>query len=236
MCGPFFFRFPIGDRHTAYEWAMALCDRHPYRPPHFGDNIKAATLVGMDNRESVLRIYANTIYRALKAEFKAGRLEPMRREWCTDHRDVLDFTRCVYSLEQVLPIIQRRGDTGWLIGKLLVADCGVARALGGTALWPEREKAGDLPVSTEPQPALPPPSPIAVEQLKERRGHYITFLEIFMLALPQEAASWSDRAITNKFVGEWPSLGGEGKLPHKRYVDVQVEKLRKNFKKRWNNL
>jgi hypothetical protein len=122
FCGPFFFRFSIGDRHTAYEWAMVLADRHPY-PPHFGD-MKAATVAGMQNRKSGLKIFsdrANAIYLELKAEFEAGRLAPLRREWCTDRPDALDFTRCTFGLYQVLPIIRRRGDGGRLIGKLLTA-------------------------------------------------------------------------------------------------------------------
>jgi hypothetical protein len=120
--GPFFFRFPIGDRHTVYEWATALADRHPY-PPHLGD-MKAATVAGMRRRESAINIYsdqANAIYHELKIEFDADRLRPLRREWCMDRPDVLDFTRCLLSLDQVLSIVRRRGDGGWLIGKLLTA-------------------------------------------------------------------------------------------------------------------
>jgi hypothetical protein len=132
--GPFFFRFPIGNRHTAYEWAMVLADRHPYSP-WFGAT-HAATAAGMQSREHAVETFsdqANALYRELRTEFKAGRLDPLRREWCTDRPDLLDFTRCVFSLDQVLAIVRRRGDTGWLIGRLLAADHGAARAFGQTA-------------------------------------------------------------------------------------------------------
>lgn len=138
LYGPFFFRFPVDNRHTAYEWAMVLADRHPY-PPHIfvllGD-LKAATVAGMQSRKRAiekLSDQANAIYRELKTEAEAGHVDPLRREWCTDSPDLLDFTRCVFSVEQVLPIVRRRRDTGWLIGKLLAADSATARAPGGTA-------------------------------------------------------------------------------------------------------
>lgn len=123
-CGSFYFRFPISDRHSAYEWAMALADRHPYHPQLavlFGD-VKAPTVAGMKARERAvekLSDQTNAIYRELKVEFKGGRLDPLRREWCADHPGMLDFTRCTFGLDQVLPLVQRRGDTGRLIRKLV---------------------------------------------------------------------------------------------------------------------
>jgi hypothetical protein len=116
--GPFFFRFWIGNRLIAYEWAMVLADHHPYLP-WFGD-IKGKTTEDMQKRES--RLVSETawaIYHELKAEFEAKRLSPLRREFCADEPRMLDFTRCVFGLDQVLTLIRRRGDTGWLIGKLL---------------------------------------------------------------------------------------------------------------------
>jgi hypothetical protein len=100
---------------------MVLADRHPY-PAHFlfGD-VKAMTAAGMENREHAVENISDqskAIFRELKIEFEAGRLDPLRREWCTDC-DAEDFTRSTFGLDQVLMVIQRRGDTGWLIGKLL---------------------------------------------------------------------------------------------------------------------
>jgi hypothetical protein len=130
---PFFFRFPIADRHTAYEWAMVLADVHPYAgiASLFGSeaDLKEKTIAGMHGRERAIEgvsEQANGIYRELSAQFEGGRLEPLRREWCTDRPGidrpyVLDFTRCVFALDQVLRLIRRRGDTGRLIGKLLAA-------------------------------------------------------------------------------------------------------------------
>jgi len=104
----------------------------------------------MQNRERAIGTFsdrANAIYRELKEEFKAGRLDPLRREWCTDRPYVLDFTRCVFGVDQVLPIVRRRGDTSWLIGKLLAA---VDRA-GTQARASDDAPAADLRPASEQQ-------------------------------------------------------------------------------------
>jgi hypothetical protein len=129
--GPFFFRFPITDRQTAYEWAMALADRHPYPSwfsVGFGD-IRAQTAAGMRARRRALETVsplADAIYRELGAEFEAGRLVPLKRAYCADNSDVLDFTNCMFELGPVLDLVRRRGDGGWLIGKLLQARDSIA--------------------------------------------------------------------------------------------------------------
>jgi hypothetical protein len=120
--GPFYFRFLIGDRLSGYEWGMVLGDRHPY-VPWYGD-VSQATFEQMRKREDLIeadspRGYA--IYRELKAEVEGDRLIPLRREWCIDRRNVVDCTRTIFGLDQVLPIVRRRGDHGWLIDKLLAA-------------------------------------------------------------------------------------------------------------------
>jgi hypothetical protein len=135
--------YPITDRHTAYEWAMALgAEVHPYAhciADLFGD-LTADTLPGKEARERAVETWPSitegqggaeqflpkAIYYTLKAEFDTGRLKPLRPEWCTDRPgidppDVLDFSRCVFGIEQVLPLLRRRGDTGRLIGELLAA-------------------------------------------------------------------------------------------------------------------
>lgn len=125
--------YPITERHTAYEWVMVLADRLPYA--HWvadlygprGD-LTAGTIGGMQARESAVEAseQAKAIYYALKREVDAGRLVPLREEWCIDRPgidppDVPDFTRSVFGLDQVLPLVRRRGDAGVLIGKLLAA-------------------------------------------------------------------------------------------------------------------
>ena len=132
--GPFYFRFPIDDRATAYEWAMTLADQHPYAYPlaflHCPDmdDLMAKTIEGVKARERAIddNEQAAGIYRELRAEVGAGRLHPLRTERCharpgIDPPNLLDFTRYVFGLDQVLPLVRRRGDTGWLIGKLLAA-------------------------------------------------------------------------------------------------------------------
>jgi hypothetical protein len=69
---------------------------------------------------------AKSIYYELKAEAEAGHLVSLRREWCTerpgiDPPNLLDFTRCVFGIEQVRSLLQRRGDTGRLIDELLAS-------------------------------------------------------------------------------------------------------------------
>jgi hypothetical protein len=128
--GPFHFRFPIADRHTAYEWAMVLADRHPYAHPVkslFGD-IAGETIEGMQARERAIdgSEQAAGIFRDLKAEVEAGRLVPLRTERCCarpgiDTPNLPDFTRYLFGIDQVLLLVRRRGDAGWLIGKLLAA-------------------------------------------------------------------------------------------------------------------
>jgi len=131
--GPFYFRFPIEVRHTAYEWSMALADRHPYArylSAIYGD-IKTATLAGMQSRKRAIEKVsdqANAFYREIEIEVADRRLDPLRREWCSDRPQVLDFTRCVFGLDQVLAIVRRRGDEGWLIRKLLAASDRSAQA------------------------------------------------------------------------------------------------------------
>jgi hypothetical protein len=138
--------FPITERHTAYEWAMALgADEHPYAhriAELFGPRglLHAPTIEGMKARENALESWPNeiepeerlqprAIYYALRAEVEAGHLEPLRREWCIDRPgldppDVPDFTRSVFGIEQILPLVRRRGDSGQLIRKLLAPDAG----------------------------------------------------------------------------------------------------------------
>ena len=122
--GAFFPRYSVRDQHTAYEWAMLLGDRHPYPAINLFGEVRSETVAGMNARERALEGYAdqiNAIYREMKIEFEAGRLDPLRREWCTDLHGTLDFTRCIFSRSQVLSIVARRGDTGWLINKLFAS-------------------------------------------------------------------------------------------------------------------
>lgn len=134
--GPFYFRFPIAEKHTAYEWVMALADQHPYAYPIASlfssgwADLQAETIAGMRARERAIDYneQAAGIYRDLKAEVDARRLHPLRTERCVarpgiDPRNVPDFTRYVFSIDQVLPLIRRRRDKGWLVGKL-IADAG----------------------------------------------------------------------------------------------------------------
>ena len=223
---------PIAQHHAAgNRWVIATEADYPPYPPFSmqgRDRIKAAELgvilAGGDPnapwlRDARLDLMLERGRGAIKNlihNLQNGKIDPLRLGF--DKFGKRDHSSDIIDLNDADDFVRRIG--------------GCER---WTALWAEREKAGDLPVSTAPQPALPPPSPIAVEQPKERRGHYVTFLETFMLALPQEAAGWSHRAITDKFVDKWPSLGREGKLPHKRYIEIQVENLRKEFKKRRNN-
>jgi hypothetical protein len=165
-------------------------------------------------RLDLMENLARGAVRNLINDLQNGKIYPLRRGY--DKVGNRDLSSDIIDVNDADDFVRRIGESGrW------------------AELWAEREKAGGLVAPSEP--ALPPPSPIVVEQPNRRRGHYITFLEPFMLALPEEAAGWSVRVITDKFAVEWPSLGGEGKLPHKRYVDAQVENLRKKFKKRRNN-
>jgi hypothetical protein len=126
--------YPIRESHTAYEWSIALGGEvHPYGDriaDRFGSrgDLRADTIADMKTRERAAEGWsgeARAIYEALKAQFKAGSLEPLRREWCNDpaHIDppVLDFSRCSFGIEQVLQLIRHRRDTGKLIGELLAA-------------------------------------------------------------------------------------------------------------------
>jgi hypothetical protein len=89
--------------------------------------LAADTIPGMQARERALEGCSEetkAIYYAMKAEFHAGKLEPLRREWCIerpgiDPPDVPDFTRHVFDIDQVLSLIRRRGDTGRLIDALI---------------------------------------------------------------------------------------------------------------------
>jgi len=123
--------YPITDRHTAYEWAMALADVHPYA--HWvasvhgsSGELAAETIAGKKARQRAIdnTEQAAGIYRELKGEVKAGRLYPRRTERCIarpgiDPPNEPDFTRYVFGLDQILPLIRRRGDDGQLIGELL---------------------------------------------------------------------------------------------------------------------
>jgi hypothetical protein len=126
--------YPIRESHTAYEWSVALGGEvHPYGhciANRFGSRgeLRADTIAGMEARERAAEGWsgrARAIYHMLKDGFAAGCLEPLRREWCTDpagiNPPVLDFSRYVLGIEQVLQLIRRRGDTGKLIGELLAA-------------------------------------------------------------------------------------------------------------------
>jgi hypothetical protein len=79
----------------------------------------------MQARERVIEgsVHASLIFNALKVE---PGLEPLRREWCAgteiDSPHVLDFSRCVFGMEQVLLPIRRLELSGRLIGQLLAAD------------------------------------------------------------------------------------------------------------------
>jgi hypothetical protein len=149
--------YPIRDRHSAYEWAMTLgAEVHPhghYIADLFGSrgDLRADTVAGMQARESAAEGWSEqtkAIYYALKAEFEAGDLKPLRREWCADRlgidpADILDFTRCVFGFDQVLALIRRRGETGRLIGELLAADSTL------------EEKAAAVPPEAEPPRRAP---------------------------------------------------------------------------------
>jgi hypothetical protein len=126
--------YPIRERHSAYEWSMTLgAEVHPYGhciADRFGSNreLRAGTVAGMQARERAVEGWsdqARAIYCVLKAEFEAGRIEPLRRAWCLDpagvDSPVPDFSRYVFGIEEVLQLIRRRGDTGKLIGELLAA-------------------------------------------------------------------------------------------------------------------
>jgi hypothetical protein len=136
---------------------------------------------------------------------------------------------CTIWTRDLLSLALQRGDAGKTITAL--AEANAASIRGAEALM---SGLPEPPLALPPPPKLTPAPPIATGQSKPLRGHYIGILERFMLGFPPEASGWSDRAITDKFVAEWPSLGGEGKLPHKRYVEVQVEKLRKKIRRQTN--
>jgi hypothetical protein len=202
--GPFFFRFPIGERHTVFEWAMALADRHPY-PHYFGvlfGDMKAEIVAGMRNRERAIALSdpANAIYRELKVEFESCRLDPLRREWCKDCLEALDFTRCVYSLDQVLPIVRRRQDTGRVVGKLLA---------------PINRRTAKAGATRSPQ----------------RRGTYKGELASFMKRFkPAALATLCDDDIAQRFADYVEAQRKAGrsvlKLSQPRHVANQVAKLR----------
>jgi hypothetical protein len=71
------------------------------------------------------------------------------------------------------------------------------------------------------------------QKSKQRRCYYASRLEVFMATrLPPGALTdMSARAITDQFVGYYNDLNIKGKLalPHKRYIDEQVEKLRRKI-------
>jgi hypothetical protein len=126
--------YPIRESHTAYEWSMALGGEvHPYGnriADRFGSrgDLRADAIAGMQARERAVEGWsdqARAIYCVLKAEFEAGRIEPLRRAWCLDpagvDSPVPDFSRYVFGIE-VLQLIRHRGDTDRLIGELLAAE------------------------------------------------------------------------------------------------------------------
>lgn len=150
---------PIEQQHTAYEWAMALgADINPYAPclaDGWGPRglLKAPTIEGMKARESLIedwvdetgpevKLRCRDIYLTFRTEFDAGHLKPQRLEWCIDRPGidppkVLDFSRCVFGIEQVLPLVQRRGDTGWVIERLARSE-----ATACTSLSPGADNGG----------------------------------------------------------------------------------------------
>jgi hypothetical protein len=112
-------RFIIRDRHTAYEWAMVLADRHPY----------SAFLnvygVGMDARFRLRAIEvvpeAAAIYRAIEAALDAGEIAAApvpKQNWYDPPADV-DPTQRILGVEAMLTVIRKLGAAGRIIGKLL---------------------------------------------------------------------------------------------------------------------
>jgi hypothetical protein len=169
--GPFYFRFRITERQTAYEWAMALADRHPYASflsVWFGD-MKAQTKAGMRARRKALAILsplADALYRELEEEYEAGRLVLLKRAYCADNPDALDFTNCMFGIGPVLDLVRRRGDRGWLINKLL--------------------KACESIATDETPQKFTPVEPASIERLAEwiyaRHGERHTFDQLYEAA------------------------------------------------------
>lgn len=142
--GPYYDRFPIDDRLTVFQAVIAFgADTNPNDPiiaslygssngqrsTTISDVMTLKTVEGMRNRKRALEEYspqAAAIYRQMKEEYKTGSFPPERLEYCGDSPDTLDFTRCVYRLDQVLSLIRRRGDRGWLIEKLVASDAATA--------------------------------------------------------------------------------------------------------------
>jgi hypothetical protein len=129
-------RYPINDRITVFEAVLALgADTNPNSPiiaslygslggrrlTTLGDVMKLETVEGMENRKRAIEGWSAqgaALYHQMEAEYKAGHFTPERMEYCADSPGTPDFTRCVYSLDQVQQLTQRRGDEGWLIRKL----------------------------------------------------------------------------------------------------------------------
>jgi hypothetical protein len=167
--GRYYYRFPIGDRHTGYEWAIALADRHPYHP--WLGELKGGAVSDMRHRAEMLEMspLANAVYRELRAEVEADRLIPLRRAYCTDRPEVLDFTMSVFGMDQVLVLVRRREDAGWLIGKLLSMDtAGTADHNGENALAVLRQ---DRDCETGPGPADESVEPEKIQIAKRRKAY-----------------------------------------------------------------
>jgi len=129
--------FEVSDEHTVFEWVMIYGDRHPWvasmEPTVEGRQDRllylgaippiASGSIPVENgrRVDITAHYriANAVYQELATAMQTGALEPKRRAYLEDQPDELDPTLCVLEAAPILAILERRGDGGEFIQKLL---------------------------------------------------------------------------------------------------------------------
>jgi hypothetical protein len=135
-------RFVIGDRHTAYEWAMIYSDRHPQPRETHGANVEdmrvrevflgARSTASMNGRGPQSRLarrkIARDFYREIVEDIAAGRIIPLKRVYCADDPDRLDTTQCIIARADVLAIARRRLDGGQYIKTLMAKHSALAES------------------------------------------------------------------------------------------------------------
>jgi hypothetical protein len=117
-------RFPIRDRHDAYEWSMALADRHPYDP-----NFRAGDEVGVDGEDNEchrltaikLSPKSAAIYRAINTALDAGDIAAIptpKPNWFTPPLEP-GPTRRLFDVAAIVKVLRELGASGPRIDKLL---------------------------------------------------------------------------------------------------------------------
>jgi hypothetical protein len=148
-------RFTIGDRHTAYEWAMVLADGHPY---------SAFLNAWIGNKAPVrLRVIESlekpaAIYRAIESALATGEITALpapKQNWYDPPIEPDDPTQRIYDVAAMLTVIRGLGAEGRVINKLLAQQSGPEQNDHQNHPNTRREEEPAEPVESKPVETAP---------------------------------------------------------------------------------